>query len=102
MGEIAFEHAFDDARRILCLHVTINLAAEGRVRTETAADVHVIAFDLLLAIFDLAGKQSDVADVVLRTGMMAAGKMDVDRSVERDARLAPLRDVLGVTLGVGG
>ena len=101
MGEIAFEHAFDDARRILCLHVAIDLAAEGRVRTETAADVHVIAFDLLLAILDLAGKQTDVADVVLRTGMMAAGKMDVHRSIERDARLAPLRDVLGVTLGVG-
>ncbi len=102
MGEIAFEHAFDDARRVLRLHVAINLAAERRVRAEAAADIDVIAFDLLLAILDLAGKQPDVADVVLRTGMMAAGKMDVDRSVERDARLAPLRDVLGVTLGVGG
>ena len=40
--------------------------------------------------------------VMLRAGMMAAGEMDVDRRVERDARLAPARDVLGVALGVGG
>ena len=33
---------------------------------------------------------------------MAAGEMDVDRPVERDARLAPARDLLGVALGVGG
>ena len=33
---------------------------------------------------------------------MAAGEMDVDRRVERDARLAPARDLLGVALGVGG
>ena len=30
--------------------------------------------------------------------MVAAGEMDVDRPVERDARLAPLRDLLGVRL----
>ena len=39
---------------------------------------------------------------MLRAGMMAAGQMDVDRRVERNARLAPARDLLGVTLGVGG
>ena len=102
MGEIAFQHAFDDARRILCLHVTIDFAAERRVRAEAAADIDVIAFDLLFAILDLAGKQPDVADVVLRAGMMAARQVDVDRSVERDARLAPPGDLLGMALGVGG
>ena len=39
---------------------------------------------------------------MLRAGMMAAGEMDVDRRVERDPRLAPARDLLGVALGVGG
>ena len=32
---------------------------------------------------------------------MTAGKMDIDRRVERNARLAPARDLLGVALGVG-
>ena len=51
---------------------------------------------------DLAGQQPDLADEMLRAGMMAAGEMDVDRRVERDARLAPARDLLGVALGIGG
>ena len=38
---------------------------------------------------------------MLRAGVMAAGQMDVDRRVERDARFAPARDLLGMALGVG-
>ena len=37
-----------------------------------------------------APMQADVADVVLRAGVRAAGQMDIDRSIEREARLAPL------------
>ena len=39
---------------------------------------------------------------MLRAGMMTAGQMNVDRRVERDARFAPARDLLGMALGVGG
>ena len=48
MREIALEHALDRARRVLRLDVAIDLAAEGSVRTEAAADIDVIALDLLL------------------------------------------------------
>ena len=34
--------------------------------------------------------------------MVATGQVDIDRRVERHARLAPTRDLLGVALGVGG
>ena len=104
MREIALQHALDGARRILGLDVAIDLAAERGVRPETAADIDVIALDRIgvLADLDLAGEQADIADVMLRAGMMAAGEMDIDRPVEIDARLAPLRDLLGVPLGIGG
>ena len=64
----------------------------------------MIALDhvALLRTSHLAGEQADVADVVLGAGMVAAGQVDVDRLVERDARLAGARDLLGVALGVGG
>src|SRR3990172_3661890 len=39
---------------------------------------------------------------MLRAGMMAAGEMDIDRRVERNAGLTPGRDLIGVALGVGG
>ena len=92
------------ARRVLGLHVAIELAGKRRVRAEAAADQDVIALDgvAVLGGLHLAGEQADIADVVLRAGMMAAGEMDVHRAVELDARLAPARDLLGVALGVGG
>ena len=104
MREIAFQHALDRARRVLGLHVLVELARERRVRAEAAADQDVIAVDRVAVLVDRDARrdQADVADVVLRAGMMAAGEMDVDRRVERDARLAPRGDLLGVLLGVGG
>ena len=56
----------------------------------------------LFGLLHLAGQQTDVGDEMLRAGMVAAGQMNVDRRVERDARLAPLRDLFGMALGVGG
>ena len=44
------------------------------------------------SIGTLRADQADVADVVLRAGMVAAGQVDVDGAVERDARLAPVGD----------
>ena len=92
------------ARRILGLDVAIDFRRDRRVRAEAAADMDVIALDgvAVLGGRHLAGDQSDVADVVLRAGMMAAGEMDVHRPVERKAALAPARDRLGVAFGVGG
>ena len=93
-----------DVRRVVGLDVAKQLARQRRVRAEAAADQDVIALDGVAVLRDrhLAGDQADVADVVLRAGMMAAGEMDVHRRVELDARLAPARDLLGMALGVGG
>ena len=83
--------------------VAIKLAADRSVRTEAAADENVIALDRIVVLvrLHLAGQQPDFGYEVLRAGMMAAGQMNIDRRVERDARLAPARDGLGVALGVG-
>ncbi len=103
MAEIGFQHALDRLRRILGFDVVINLAAAGGVRAETAADMDVIALDLI-AVFrhlHLGADEADVADVMLRAGIRAAGEMDVERAVELHAGFAPVRDLLGMALGVG-
>ena len=63
---------------------------------------HVVTLDgvALLEDLHLAGQKADVADVVLRTGMMASSQVDVDRAIERNTRLAVAGDILGMTLGV--
>ena len=104
MREIGLQDALDRLRRILRLHVAVKLAAERGVWSEAAADQDVIALDRIgvLAVLHLAGQQADLGHEMLRAGMMAAGEMDVDRRVERNPRLAPARDLLGMALGVGG
>ena len=54
----------------------------------------------ICAFLDLAGQQPDFTDEVLCARVMTAGKMDIDRRVERNARFAPARDILGVAFGV--
>src|SRR5580700_130115 len=104
VGNVGLEDALDGLRRVLRLDVAVDLAAERRVRPETAADEHVIALDRVAVLADLhlAGEQADLADEVLGAGMVAAGEVDIDRRVDRNARLAPGGDVAGVALGVGG
>src|SRR5258708_10459032 len=55
---------------------------------DTLADVH------------FRRDQPDIADVMLRAGMMAAGDVDVERRVDVDARLAPVADLGRMALGV--
>src|SRR2546426_471126 len=88
VGEIALQHPLDGLRRVLRLHVVENLAPERRVRAEAAADEDVVALDgvALVRGLHLAGQEADVADVVLRAGMVAAGQVDVERAVEGNAR----------------
>src|ERR1039458_6064701 len=104
VGQIGLEDALDRLRRVYRLDVAIELAAERGIRAEAAADQQVIALDrvAVLGLLDLASEQADLTDEMLRAGMMAAGQMDIDWRVERDARLAPARDLLGMPLGIGG
>src|SRR5580704_19635053 len=102
--EIALQDPLDGLRCILSFHVVEDLASERRLRTETAADQNVIALNRVAIVghFHLGREQADVADIVLRAGMVAAREVNVDRSVELDARLAPEGDILGMTFGVRG
>jgi hypothetical protein len=81
-----------------------DFAAAGGVRPKTAADVNVIAFDLI-AVFgnlDLGAKEPDVADIVLGAGIRAAGEVNVHRRVEfLQPGFAPSRDIVGMAFGVG-
>src|SRR6202047_153050 len=104
MPEIGLEPPFDSRRRFLCFHVAQNLAPDrGRDARAPAGDdviaVHRIAF---LVDANPRGDEPDVADVMLRAGMMAAGQVDIDRLIESYPSLAPIRDGLGVGFGVGG
>src|SRR5579862_9927028 len=92
MGEIGLEHAFDGFRRVLGFDVVENLAAAHGVGAEAAADMDVIALDLIAVLvdLDLHAEKANVADVMLRAGIGAAGKMDVDRAVDLDAGFAPV------------
>ena len=82
----------------------IELAPERGVGSEAAADQDVITLDRIgvLAVLHLAGQKADLGHEMLRAGMMAASQVDVDRCIERNPRLAPARDFLGMALGVGG
>src|SRR5262245_55273113 len=104
MREIGLQDSLNGLRRILGLHVAIELAPKRGVGAKTATDQHVIALDRisLLVVLHLAGQQPDFRNEMLRAGMMAAGEVDIDRRVECDARLAPTGDLLGMALGVGG
>src|SRR5579862_3892797 len=103
MAEIGFQHALDRPRRIVGLEIVKDLAAARRVRAKAAADVDVIALDLVAVLrhLHLGADEADVADVMLRAGIRAAGEMDVERAVELNPGFAPVRDLLGMALGVG-
>src|SRR4029079_5543844 len=101
VSEITLEHALDKAWRVLRFHIAVDLAAQGSMRPEAATDVNVIALDLLLTLFDLAGKQTYVADRVLRARMMAPREVNIHATVQHASRFTPVRDVLGMALGIG-
>src|SRR5262249_13791184 len=98
------QHPLDGRGDMFGLDVAMDLAREAGVDAATAADQYGVTLDgvALVRARHLAGDETDVADIVLGAGVVAAGEVDVDRPVERNARLAPRRDLLGVPLGVGG
>ena len=87
MRQIGLEHALHDTGRVLGLDVAIDVAREPHLCAVSAADQNVVALDgvTFLRSLHLAGQKADIADVVLGTGMMTSGQVDVDRAVERNA-----------------
>src|SRR5438477_620360 len=61
-----------------------DLTSDGFVLAETTADEDVITFHAFSSDFHFRAQQSDVTDVMLRAGVRATGKMNVDRVVERE------------------
>src|SRR6516225_1144698 len=103
MREIGLEHALDGGRRVFSLDVAVDLPSESLVGTEAATDMDVVALDGVAVLRDRhpGAEKPDVADVVLSAGIGTPREVDVHRAVELQPRLAPVRDVLGMALGVG-
>src|SRR3954463_6023908 len=102
MREIGLQQSLDRLRRVFRLEVVIDLLPDIGVRTKAATGEQMITLDRIdiLADIHLRGDQADIADVVLRAGVMAAGDVDVERRLDVDARLAPVADLGGMKLGV--
>src|ERR1700677_402491 len=103
MPEIGFQQTLHRYGRLIGLDVAQHFSADRPFIAEAAAEDDMIAIDGVAFFIDgdARADQADVADIMLRAGMMAAGEMDVDGLVERDPVLAPARDILGMALGVG-
>ena len=80
MREVGLEHAPDEPRRVLGFDVAVDFRRDCCVGAESAADVNVISLDRVAVLGGLhfTGQQPDIADVMLRAGVMASGEMDVD------------------------
>src|SRR5690242_13313345 len=104
MPKIGLQQPLDGLWRVFRLDVAIDLLPDLGLRPEAPACDEMIAFDGILALAGrhLRREQADVADVMLRAGMVAAGQMDVERRVDLDARFAPVGNISGMELGVGG
>src|SRR5260370_34755976 len=88
MRHIRLQQFFDGLRRLLRRDVVKHLLPDTGLRTEAAAREDMKAIDGGIAIADRDARtdQADVADVMLRAGMVATGEMDVDRRLDRHER----------------
>lgn len=92
----------DNLWRFICFDVLIELPGNRTINAVTTTDEDVVAVDGVAVVVHRhpCADQADVADVVLRTGVMAASEMDVDRRLKLNALLAPCCDLVGILLGV--
>src|SRR5260370_9694632 len=103
MRQICFQQLLDGLRRIFSLEIVLNLRPDVAIRTEPSTREQMISLDGVVLLSDrhFRSDQTDVADVMLRAGMMAAGQMDIERGADRHPRLAPVADRGGMALGIG-
>src|SRR3954447_24660362 len=95
MGQIRFQQPFNRPWRLRGRDVAVDFPPELRVRAEPTAGEQMIGLDCIVLLTDrnLGGDQPDVADIMLRARMMAAGEMYVQRRVDRHSRLTPVTNV---------
>ena len=102
--EVPAEHPLDDGGGVVRLHVAIDLAADVLIGAVAPAEEEVVAFHHVIVVVDrdLGAEQADVADVVLRARVRAAGHVDVERHVEFEPGVEVVGDGQGMPLRVGG
>src|SRR5256885_11559954 len=98
--EIGAHQPLDCVGRFIRRDIAQDFAPEPAPVAEAAAREQVIALDFGILVRDPGREQPDVADGVLRTGIRATGEMNVERRVDREARIEVIGDREGVALGV--
>ena len=104
VARVGLQDTQHSLRAVLDFDVAGELPRDGGIWTKAAANVNVKTIDRVFAIWRyryFAGDETNVANVVLGTGMVAAGQVNVDRAIERNARLNISRDGLGCAFGIG-
>src|SRR4051812_8542561 len=103
MRKISLQQSLDRPGRVTGFEIAKNLLPQIRVGPKTAACEQVIAFDGVVAVAgrNLCSDQADVADIMLRAGMVATCEMNVERRVDVHARLAPVADFGSMALRIG-
>src|SRR4051812_31416445 len=101
MKQVSGEHLLQRWLELLEGNSTEHLPAGSLILPKAATDEHVIALQRLARNFHLGAEQPDVAHIMLRAGIRATGKMDVDRLIEIDAFLQKLSklDRMGLRIG---
>src|SRR6266567_2849868 len=100
--EIRLEHAFQQHGKFVERNAGENLFADARVRATATAENDVVTFHRFAAEIDLHALQSDVADVVLRAGIGAAGEVDVEGMIEVNAFVEMRRERERLPFRIGG
>ena len=100
MRHVGPQKTLDGLWHVLHFDIVEEIACHRRVGAVATADQNMKTFDGIAVVGDrhAAGDQPDVANVVLRAGVMAAGQVNIDRTVERHAGLAPAGDVFCMAL----
>src|SRR4051794_29489185 len=78
VAQISFQHFFQRGLQFIDADAAEDLASDRLARSESAAHENVITF-AAAGMLHRRGKQANVAHIMLRAGMRAAGQMNVDR-----------------------
>src|ERR1700722_16691280 len=83
MRQIRLEQFLDGLRRVFRLEVVKNLLSDIGIGAEPAAREQMITLDGIVPLANrhFRADQADIADVVLRAGVMTARQMDIERGV---------------------
>src|SRR6266540_5622831 len=99
-GQISLQHTLQQSGHLVERDAFEDHAADARLGARAAPEDDVVTLDSGRA--DLHAQQSDVPNVMLRTRVRAAGEVNIDGLVERNALTEMLGKLHRLTLRVGG